>query len=78
MGEKAPQAAVALAVGALAVHVLVALAPISDEGLDHFRRMLEIGVEDDAGRAARMIEPSGDRDFLAEIPAQGHARNGPR
>lgn len=33
--------------------------------------MLEVGIDDDHGPAARMVEPGGDGDLLAEVAREG-------
>ena len=70
LGEIALQRALALAVGALAVDVEEALAPFRQEGRDHLRRVLQVGIHDHHGLAIGMVEPGGDRDLLAEIAAE--------
>lgn len=46
------------------------LLPLVNQGGDQFRRILQIGVDDDDGVAARDIQSRGQCGFLAEIPAQ--------
>ena len=71
----APQRRVGGAVDALAIDILVALAPFFDEACDHFRRMLQIGVHDHDCGAAGVVEPGRDGDLLAEIAAERDGAN---
>ena len=71
LGERAPQPGIGRPVAAQAVDVFEALPPFRDHFDDRLGRMLEIGVHDHDRSPARMVEAGGDRDFLAEIAAEG-------
>ncbi len=58
----------AFAFGAHGVDHLVAFAPLGDQIGDDLRRVLQVGVDDDDGVAARVIHPGGDRNLVAEVP----------
>ena len=68
---------VGLAVDAVAVDDLVAVAPLRQELERHLGRMLQVRVHDDGSVAARVFQPGRDRQFLAEIAAEGD-RGDPR
>ena len=63
---------------ALGIGDIKALAPGGDEVRDHLGRVLQIGINHHHRfRPAGVVEPGGERDFLAEIPAEienGNAR----
>ena len=66
----APNGPVQVAVRAQAEDHGIALAPARDEGLDQLGRVLQVGVHDDGRTPAGMVQPGGDRDLLAEVPAE--------
>ena len=71
MGEAALDPGLVGAVRALAVDHEIAVPPALHEGLDHLRRMLQVGIHDHHRIAPGMVEPGRDGDLLAEIAAEG-------
>ena len=61
----------ALALLADAVDDLVALAPKADEFGHDLRRILQVGVDDDGGPAAGVVQAGGRRHLVAEVARQG-------
>lgn len=65
----------AVAGGADPVDNLVAFAPLCDHLGDHFRRILQVGVDQHDGVAIGVIEASGDGDLVAEVARQKNDPN---
>ena len=55
------------ALAALGVDHVEPAAPAGDQVGDHLGRVLQVGVDHDHRVAARVVEPGGDGDFLAEV-----------
>src|ERR1700720_465175 len=60
----------AVALGADTVDYVVAVQPFRKELQNHFRRILQIGVDDNHGVPGRVFQPGRYRDLVAEIPGQ--------
>ncbi len=71
-GARLLEQGLALTARALAVDDVEALlAPQAEHLGDHFRRILEVGVDDDNGLPARVVEPGGDGELVAEVAREG-------
>ena len=64
-----------LALGALCVDNIVTILPFANQLRYQFRRILQVGIDDDNRVASGLVQAGAESDFLAEISAQIEQRN---
>ena len=70
VGRQTLKVSLAVPRRAAGINDVIALLPASDEVGDQFGRVLQIGVDDHHRAPSGVINPGGQRDFLAEIARQ--------